>query len=114
MCGKCDSSCKSCVGKKADQCTECAEGKWMTSDGTCLDQCPALTYEIIESKSCGCCNKLCSICTGKHIDECSACIDTATLIETTCYDEWDVQAYRNTIDTESGVPILSQLNKIKR
>lgn len=73
-CVQCSTTCKTCHGGQADQCTTChSHGKnayWY--NGQCLLQCPEKSYSD-DNRVCHDCSARCKSCTGPLSTECTSC-----------------------------------------
>ena len=78
-CRACHARCFNCTGPGNADCLQCREFFTTTSDGsvgTCVETCPALTYEV--GGSCRACNAQCSGgCRGSTNRDCSSCLESS-------------------------------------
>ena len=90
----CDSSCLTCSGPSANQCTSCASTAMLLS-GTC--QCPNGTYSSGTGVTvCLACSSSCSTCTGPSSSNCVTCPSGYFVYQGTCYQNCASSQYFNT------------------
>jgi len=82
-CQTCDSTCISCNGVSANQCSNCTAGYFYYS-GYCRYVCPSGTYPDSASSSCLNCDATCSYCFGGSSSNCTSCVSGLYLFNYTC------------------------------
>lgn len=79
MCQECHSSCATCIGPTASECTMCTSDSpfrsaWKNGAGACLDDCTPLgTWGNTSAGACESCSPTCATCTGPAANECLSC-----------------------------------------
>ena len=75
-CQACHSSCSTCDGDTADNCTSCAAPRPYLSDAsTCVATCPTATYAT--AGACAACDATCAECSGGGATACTACVSAS-------------------------------------
>jgi len=72
-CVACHPDCGSCSGPSFNQCSSCAPGLPVLSNGRCLPTCSRSQYLDKTSSSCQSCDSTCSSCSGPGPSNCLAC-----------------------------------------
>ncbi|KAM9734341.1 LOW QUALITY PROTEIN: proprotein convertase subtilisin/kexin type 5-like [Menidia menidia] len=70
-CEDCHPSCESCSGEEKNQCTNCAKGRFLTAQQTCVSKCPLGFFSGPVSGRCEACPPGCWLCPDAH--SCSRC-----------------------------------------
>jgi len=73
ICTACDFTCTMCTGPNINDCESCISGKFLHTDGTCVDNCPALFYKNISTYLCINCVAPCLECTALANGNCLSC-----------------------------------------
>lgn len=72
-CLSCHPDCASCSGPSFNQCSSCAAGRPVLTNGRCLPTCSRSQYFDSTSSSCQSCDSSCSSCSGPGPSNCLAC-----------------------------------------
>ncbi|XP_036973954.1 proprotein convertase subtilisin/kexin type 5 isoform X2 [Acanthopagrus latus] len=73
-CEDCHPSCESCSGEEKNQCTKCAQGRFLTTQQTCVSKCPGGFFASRLSGVCESCPPGCLQCVDAQ--RCSRCQST--------------------------------------
>uniref|UniRef100_H3C0R6 SPC3 n=1 Tax=Tetraodon nigroviridis TaxID=99883 RepID=H3C0R6_TETNG len=84
-CEDCHPSCESCTGGAKDQCIKCKKGRFLTTQGTCVSECPEGFFASGVSGACEACPPGCSRCVDAH--SCVGCQSTLLLQDGRCVSE---------------------------
>jgi proprotein convertase subtilisin/kexin type 5 len=82
-CQLCDSTCSSCNGVSASQCSNCSTGFYY-SLGYCRYICPSGTYPNSTTSSCLTCDSTCTYCFGGSSSNCTSCVSGLYLFNYSC------------------------------
>ncbi|KAI8906076.1 insulin-like growth factor binding protein [Powellomyces hirtus] len=84
-CIPCHSTCSSCNGPYASNCTACANGATLTN-GLCTPpfSCPSGQYPDVTNTKCLGCHPDCNQCTGSAFNQCASCASPLALSGTQC------------------------------
>lgn len=83
VCQPCDSTCVTCNGIAASQCSTCQSGYYYYG-GYCRFICPAGTYPDSATQNCLPCDSTCSYCFNATNSSCTSCITGRYLYNFTC------------------------------
>ncbi|EAR90508.3 zinc finger lsd1 subclass family protein (macronuclear) [Tetrahymena thermophila SB210] len=71
-CKQCDSSCKSCNGSTASNCTDCRSGLFLQNN-QCKSICDGSYFGMTQTNTCQPCHLSCFSCNGSSINNCLSC-----------------------------------------
>ena len=79
-CVGCHPDCASCSGPSFNQCSSCATGRPVLTNGRCLPTCSRSQYFDKTSSSCQSCDSSCSSCSGPGPSNCLACSSSSQVL----------------------------------
>src|SRR3990167_5202684 len=98
-CVACDPTCTECIGASVLQCTVCSGGLVISTNRSCVNTCPTMTF-LKNTTHCDFCYPTCQTCKGYSKDDCLTCVPGRLMdIDNQCVAACNKRAFKSSPTT---------------